>query len=276
MNPSDENIQMPPNGIPDIKLKHGDYWAQVNEFAGPLDILLHFIKVEELNIYDIPISKITKDFLKYIQYMQSLDIEFAGEFLVIAAELMKIKARMLLPEQNEEGEIIEEDPRLTLVQKLLEYKRFKEIAEEFALLENEAKKRFHRTDFDNDPKTFTTDFENDPSLKNITVLNLIKAYKTVISSVRKEVVHPIKLLDITSEDQREYVLNSLKEKNEIDFIEMMGTMKEKLMVICTFLAILQLALEGLIEIIIRNNNKKDFYLRLRAASAGESNGEADV
>ncbi|MGC8859246.1 MAG: segregation and condensation protein A, partial [Ignavibacteria bacterium] len=84
-----------------------DYWAQLDEFQGPLDILLHFVKEEELNIYDIPIAKITKDFLDYIDYMHSLDIEVAGEFLLMASELMKIKARMLLPREEEGDKEIE-------------------------------------------------------------------------------------------------------------------------------------------------------------------------
>ncbi len=78
--------------------KTNEYWAKLSEYEGPLDILLHFVKEEELNIYDIPISKITKDFLEFLNYMTLLDIELAGEFLLMAAELMKIKARMLIPQ----------------------------------------------------------------------------------------------------------------------------------------------------------------------------------
>jgi segregation and condensation protein A len=263
MNPTEENNFSTLPVLPEIKFNPKEYWAQVNEFAGPLDILLHFIKVDELDIYDIPISKITKDFLKYIEYMHALDIEFAGEFLVMAAELMKIKARMLLPVQNEEGEIIEEDPRYTLVKKLLEYKRFKEIAEEISKIELEVRNKFSRVNFDDDPKTFTKEIENDPSLKNVTILNLIKAYKSVVSSIRKEVVHPIKLLDITPESQRSFIIDLIKEKTEVDFAEMISSMKEKLKIICTFLALLQLALEGEIEILLRDGNMADFYLRMK-------------
>ena len=99
MNDSDTTRQYTP--------RTNDYWAKLPEFEGPLDILLHFVKEDELNIYDIPISKITKDYLGYLQYIQSLDIEVAGEFLLMATELMKIKARMLIP--IDETEVSSED-----------------------------------------------------------------------------------------------------------------------------------------------------------------------
>lgn len=107
-----------------------------------------------------PISKITKDFLGYVNFMQSLNIEFAGEFLLMASELMKIKAKMLIPVLNEEGQLVdEEDPRLTLINKLLEYKRFKDATEELALLEMEARKKFSRNYFDSDVKITETDID---------------------------------------------------------------------------------------------------------------------
>src|SRR3974377_2077303 len=87
----------------DTQRRPHEYWAKLSEYEGPLDILLHFVKEEELNIYDIPISKITHDFLDYINYLQNLDMEVAGEFLLMASELMKIKARMLLPQLDDEG-----------------------------------------------------------------------------------------------------------------------------------------------------------------------------
>ena len=105
------------------------YRIQTFDFEGPLDLLLFFIKRDELDIYNIPISKITKEFLKYLQYLKEMDLEIAGDFIVMASELMEIKAKMLLPPP--EGETAEEfDPRANLVKRLLEYKRFKEVAEE--------------------------------------------------------------------------------------------------------------------------------------------------
>lgn len=254
----------------DINLyKSKEYQARLMEFEGPLDILLHFVKVDELDIYNIPISKITKDFLNYINYMQLLDIELAGEFLVMASELMKIKARMMIPQIDIEGNVIEEDPRLTLVRKLLEYKRFKDVSMQIAELEEEQRKRIFRRNFDNDLKETEREIEDDPSLKNVTIYNLIKAYKRAVSSIRKEVVHPIELLDITPENQREFIFQNIDEKGQVDFIELIAVVELRLRVICIFLAILQLALDGEIEIVVDNSDMTKFFIRRRVSGFTE-------
>jgi len=264
MNSSDENIVSP-----DIKGEHKfyyskDYRAQLSEFEGPMDILLHFVRIDDLDIYNIPIAKITKDFLTYINLMTKLDIELAGEFLVMASELMKIKARMLIPQVDESGNVIdEEDPRLSLVRKLLEYKRFKDASMKISELEDEQRKRIFRSNFENDNKELEKDFEIDLSLKNVTIFNIIKAYKRVISNIRKEVVHPIELLDITPENQREFLLNTIDVETEVDFDELILNVHEKLRIICIFLAILQLALEGILEIVIIDDNMEKFFIRRR-------------
>lgn len=251
----------------DVKFyQQGEYQARLTEFEGPLDILLHFVKVDELDIYDIPISKITKDFLNYVNYMSALDIELAGEFLVMASELMKIKARMMIPQIDVEGNVIEEDPRLTLIRKLLEYKRFKDVSAQISVLEDEQRKRVFRSNFDNDYRETDREIENDLSLKNVTIFNLIKAYKKAVTNIRKEVVHPIELLDITPENQREYILNTIDEKSEIEFIEMISAIDIRLKVICIFLATLQLALEGIIEIVVDDKDMTKFFIRRRTSN----------
>src|SRR5512137_2804860 len=118
------------------------YRVKLQEFEGPLDLLLFFIKRDELDIYDIPISRITKEFLNYIQMLQELDLEVAGDFIVMAAELMQIKVRMLLP--REPGQDEEDDPRADLVKRLLEYKRYKEASTVLSVLEGESGKLFYR------------------------------------------------------------------------------------------------------------------------------------
>ncbi len=242
------------------KFMQGEYRARLNEFEGPLDILLHFVRAEELDIYNIPISRITKDFLDYINFMQSLDIELAGEFLVMASELMKIKARMLIPQVDEEGNVIEEDPRLTLVRKLLEYKRFKDASEDIAGFENEQRKRSFRRCFDHDEKSFDEGFEIDHSLRNVTIYNLIKAYKRVISSIRREVVHPIELLNFTPENQKDFIMLELSAAEKLEFNSLIAEVDEKMRIICIFLAILQLALDGLVEIRIIDGDKSKFEI----------------
>ncbi|MEP7146477.1 MAG: segregation/condensation protein A [bacterium] len=269
MSTTEENIADSVNSADTKPYQQQDYRARLSEFEGPLDILLHFVKVDELDINNIPISKITKDFLEYIKFMSTLDIELAGEFLVMASELMKIKARMMIPQVTEEGEIIEEDARLTLVRKLVEYKRFKDISFQISEIEEEQRKRVFRKNFDNDHKETDKVIENDPALKNVTIFNLIKAYKRAVFNIRKEVVHPIELLDITPENQRDYILKSVDEQKEIEFNKLISVVDEKLRVICLFLAILQLALEGVIEIVVMNNDMTTFIIKRRSMQTND-------
>lgn len=244
--------------------KTREYYAKLSDYEGPLDILLHFVQEDELNIYDIPIRKITSDFLGYIDYMQSLDIELAGEFLLMASELMKIKARMLLPRKvDEENNEIEEDPRMVLVRKLLEYKRFKDASEKIDDLVHIAAKQFARGYNKQDPREFSDGEEIDYSLKNLTILNLIKAYQVVLQGIRPKVIHPIEPLDFTPETQRDIILDMLHKQGRIEFTKMMEMFETRLEVICSFLAILQLALEGFLELTVEKTNLTNFYLQKR-------------
>jgi len=256
------HISTEKENLKDYTPKSKDYWAKLPEFEGPLDILLHFVKEDELNIYDIPISKITKDFLGYVNYMQSLDIELAGEFLLMATELMKIKARMLIPADSEETEGEEEDPRINLVRKLLEYKRFKEASASMNTLLEEARKRFTRGYFGSD--YVFADSENDMErfdMKNLTIFNLIKGYREVILSIRSEVVHPIQLLSTTPEEQRDYIIRLLFERTKVNFYEIFAELiEDKMKIICTFLAVLQLALEGFLIIDVNQDDRSDFSI----------------
>lgn len=244
--------------------KSRDYYARLPEFEGPLDILLHFVKEEELNIHDIPISKITKDYIGYIDYLQDLDIELAGEFLLMAAELMKIKARMLIPQEVVEEDGFEEDPRYILVRKLLEYKRFKDASDELSTLEQDAKLMFMRGYNESDPREYDSDVTLDKSLKNLTILNLIKGYRNAVIGFRPDIVHPIEILDITTDTQKEFLLAALNSNPEIDFNILISTMKEKLEVICTFLSVLQLALDKYVELVVDPNDYSKFAVRKRS------------
>jgi segregation and condensation protein A len=121
------------------------YRVQLNNFEGPLDLLLFFIKRDELDIYDIPISYITNQYLEYVNLMEELDLDVASEFILMASMLMSIKAKMMLPREEDENEEIDEtDPRYELVQKLLEYKRYKEMAIKMADIDEETRKRYKR------------------------------------------------------------------------------------------------------------------------------------
>ena len=164
------------------------YKVKLNQFEGPLDLLLFFIKRDELDIYDIPIAKITKEFLEYVNFIKLLDLEAAGDFILMASTLMHIKVRMLLPrELDEKGEEI--DPRDELVQALLQYKRYKEMAEELSFLESIQRKLKYRGNFSEDEKE--TPHEYETLLKNVSVYDLAKYFKHAIEQIKEEPVHQI-------------------------------------------------------------------------------------
>lgn len=212
------------------------YKIRLKQFEGPLDLLLFFIKRDELNIYDIPISHITKEFLEYVNVIKLLDLESAGDFILMASTLMHIKARMLLPcEVDEKGDEI--DPRSELIQALLEYKRYKEMSDELGFFEATQRKINYRGNYSAD------EVENPPEfnilLKNITVYDLAKSFKKAMESVKPEVVHQIIKTPVTIDEQMEYLLNTLQE-NEKTFIDLVKEMKEKIRIVVTFIALLEL------------------------------------
>jgi segregation and condensation protein A len=222
------------------------YKVSLKDFEGPLDLLLFFIKRDELDIYDIPISKILKEFMEYLHYIEELDLEIAGEFIMMASTLMHIKARMLLPKEvNEKGEEI--DPREELVKRLVEYMRYKEMTTQLSELESQRRKITFRKYFKHDEAKPPHDF--DVLLKNITLYDLAKAFKRVIESLPKVTEHTILKPLVSTEEQLEYVLNKLEEKGEIDFSELISGMTEKLRVIVTFIVILELIKNRVITVI---------------------------
>lgn len=213
------------------------YKIRLDHFEGPLDLLLFFIKRDELNIYDIPISKITKEFLEYVNYIRMLDLETAGEFILMASTLMHIKVRMLLPrEVDEKGEEI--DPRADLVKALLEYKRYKEVSEELSFLESNQRKISFRGNFSADP--VETPNEYGILLKNITVYDIARAFKKVIEGIKPEPVHQIRKINITIEEQINFIMSKIEEYTNLHFLTLVHGMKEKIRVVITFIAILEL------------------------------------
>lgn len=214
------------------------YRVKLTEFEGPLDLLLFFIKRDELDIYDIPISRITKEFLDYLHMMQTLDLEVAGDFIVMAAELMQIKVRMLLPKA--EGDEEEEDPRAELVRRLIEYKRYKEMAGKMSTIEDEGRKLFYRRFFQSDPKTLQPEMDEE-DLKDITLFNLIKAFKRAIDYMPKKVVHEVELMNVTIDEQISFTLDFLRVNGQTTLLGLVRHMNEKIRIIVTLIAILELA-----------------------------------
>ena len=221
------------------------YRIKLQEFEGPLDLLLFFIKRDELDIYNIPISKITKEFLDYLHFLHELHLEVAGDFIVMAAELMQIKVRMLLPKAP--GEEEEEDPRAELVRRLLEYKRFKEASAVLSNLEAESVKLFYRQGFHSDPRHVTLE-DQEESLKNITMYNLISAFKKVLDSVPKKIYHDVELFTVSIDEQMSYIADVFRYRDQVTFFELVQHMTEKLRIIVTVMAMLEMVKNRLIEL----------------------------
>lgn len=217
------------------------YKIKLNTFEGPLDLLLFFIRRDELDIYNIPISKITKDFMGYLHLLEQLDLEVAGDFLLMAATLMQIKVRMLLPkEKDEAGEEI--DPRADLVNALIEYKRYKEMSEEFSYLEGKQRAIFYRGNYEKDEAE--TKPELDVLLKNISLYDLIKAFQTAMMEKPKEIVHEVKRLNVSIEEQIDFIIDKTEKTGRINFLNLIKDMREKIRIIVTFIAMLELIKMG--------------------------------
>jgi len=217
------------------------YKIKLNTFEGPLDLLLFFIRRDELDIYDIPISRITKEFVEYLNLLEKLDLEIAGDFLLMAATLMQIKVRMLLPKEiDEKGDEI--DPRSDLVDALIEYKRYKEMSEEFSFLESNQRKITFRGNFEKDESEKQP--ELDTLLRNISLFDLIKAFQTALMEKPKEVVHQIDKVNITIDEQIEFIMGKVKELGKLNFINLVKGVTEKIRIVVTFIALLELIKMG--------------------------------
>jgi segregation and condensation protein A len=212
------------------------YTVKLRDFEGPVDLLLFFIKRDELDIYHIPIARITKEFFDYLQYMQQLDLEIAGEFLVMAAELMQVKVKMLLP--PEPGEEEEADPRANLVKRLLEYKRFKEMAGDMAARE-EARRKLHERGYREADPCVMTEGEDEHTLRDVTLFDLIASFKFAMDRMPKKLVHEIVRLNVTVDEQMDYINEFFSRRSEATLYDLIKDMTEKIRIIVTFIALLE-------------------------------------
>lgn len=214
------------------------YRVKLDVFEGPFDLLLFLIRKHEVDIYDIPIHDITKQFQEYIELMKILDLNIAGEFIEMVAILMNIKARMLLPKPFGMSDEEYEDPRTELVERLIEYQRFKEVATDMYEFETNQRKLFSRKFFQK------IDLPNEDSeetyLGEVSLFDLLLAFKKALDSMPKVTYHEVKKIDITIEQQTEYILNKMQSQQMILFSELMNDIKEKIIIIITFLALLEM------------------------------------
>lgn len=237
------------------------YKIRLPLFEGPMDLLLFFIKRDELDVHDIPIHHITTEFLEYLRLMKALDLEVAGEFIVVAAELCQIKAKMLLPlPATPEEALEEEDPRAGLVRRLIEYRRFKEMSEELAIMSEEARKLHYRQYFKEDDRTTEVEEEQENALRNVTLFHLLSAFRKAMERapmIRRS--HDVELIPVTVEEQSERILDLLAMRGEMNFTELFAgyldassldelSTPARLRIVVTFIALLELVRGNLLAL----------------------------
>jgi len=219
------------------------YKIHLDNFEGPIDLLLYFIRRDEIDIYDIPISDITKEFIDTIEEWEKVHLHIAGDFIVMASSLMRIKARMLLPraETDEEGSII--DPRTELVNQLIEYKRFKDASDILKNLSNERGLKFSRQ-IEPFLSKDVNEIEKDMVL-NISLYDLAKTFKEAMDN--KPVVSPLEMQKepVKLEQQKEFIYKYFDGDGKLRFSSILDKLKSRMEVVVTFLAILDLVREGL-------------------------------
>ncbi len=212
-------------------------------FEGPLDLLLYLIRQDEIDIYDIPIANITNQYLAYLEAMKELDLEIAGEFILMASMLIRIKSQMLMPRPDEDEDEFD-DPRSELVAALLEYKKFKQVAEDLGERGQEWSKRSLRGSY---PEV--SEPEVNYVLKKIDVTKLMIAFGEVLERSKLEHVHNVRTEEIHIEDRIKHIAEILKTNPDgVEFKELFQDNLARMVVVVTFIAILEMAKMGYIKI----------------------------
>mgnify|MGYP001826631922 FL=1 len=215
------------------------YQVELTGFQGPMDLLLHLIDREQVDIYDIPIARITDQFIRHIEVMQTISLDKAGEFIAMAATLMVIKMKMLMPSHRDDEEEDQEDPRAELVRKLLEYRRFKEAAE--SLQKKEAERRMYHLRQTKFP--FTGDLDLEPQLR-IEMFDLLSALAGVFDRMQSRTVHDVVREAFTVEEKMSLIEERVGAGGTIRFEELFSGDTIKMEVIVTFIAILEMVKRG--------------------------------
>ncbi len=240
-------------------------------FEGPFDLMLFFIERDELDIYDIPISKITNDFLDYVHQLEKMEIEVASDFILFAATLMKIKSRMLLPrpELNEKGEEI--DPREELIKNLLEYKKYKSVIEDLAQLEANRLSKEKRGNLAKELLELSKNEDVEAEMQHVDLYKLLKVFQKCMSRLASrvdETKHTVIQYPYTIEQQKDFVLEKTSFKKQVPFEEFIQYNPEKIFVIYTFLAILELLQLSLVTIIIGEGYNNFWVEKTEPIAAG--------
>ncbi len=219
------------------------YTIKIQQFEGPFDLLLFFIERDELDINDIPIAKITNDFLEYIKSLEALDIDVASEFILVAATLMRIKAKMLIPRKELDDEGNEIDPRVELTQKLLEYRKYKSVLDEMSALEDNRNFRYTRGNAIHEIKQIAEKALVDLELESLNLFKLLQTFQQLIKKYENDLNRPkphIVQYEYSIEEQQNYILNIIPKGKKVRFERIFQSLQSRTHAIITFIAMLEL------------------------------------
>ena len=241
------------------------YTISLPQFEGPFDLLLFFIERDELDIYDIPISKLIYDFTDFTHRLESLNIELASEFILFVAILMRIKARMLLPRKELDEEGNEVDPRQELVDKLLEYRKYKQAAAEMAEKEALRILRLKRGNIGEELDKIGESEGEGTEMQTLTLYKLMGAFEKVIQDMEQRKLKPEHVVyryNYTMEDSREYMVGLIRKERSVSFERVFGQCKDRLHAIFLFLSVLELVQQNYMGIRI-GEGRNNFLLEYR-------------
>lgn len=235
-------------------MQEAEYQVKLeNIFEGPMDLLVHLIRKNEVDVYDIPVALITEQYLAYLEWMKLLDIDNVGDFLVMASTLAQIKSRMLLPSHGDEDD--EEDPRMELVRPLAEYLQIKSAAEELANRNMLGDKIFTR-------QARNKDFiDGDQEVVQVGLFELIDAFQRILQKVSKDHTVDLSTEQYSIKDRMNNIINLLEEKGSITFVELFPDSIQRMDIVVTFLALLELMKINLVRVVqsIQNGTIRLFY-----------------
>ena len=252
------------------------YTIKLPQFEGPFDLLLFFIERDELDIQDIAISKLTNDFLDYIRQMQRMNIDLASEFILVAATLCRIKAKMLIPRKPLDEEGNEIDPREELIMRLLEYKRYKSVLEEMREMEEARNNRTERGNVTKELKEIATKALVDAELESLTLYRLLKTFEKMVQrfeDANPKTIHQIINFDYTIEDQRNYIFSKIPKGGKANFKNIFGKCKNRIHAIVTFLSLLEMLNSEIIAVVV-GEGMNNFWLSVNEDSLENQAGEA--
>ncbi|MEP7257496.1 MAG: segregation/condensation protein A [Flavitalea sp.] len=248
------------------------YQIKLPQFEGPFDLLLFFIERDELDIYNIPITSIIKDFLDYIHGEDKLNIELSSEFILFVSTLMRIKAKMLLPRKELDEQGNEIDPRQELIDKILEYRKFKEAAARFAEMEATRMLMVKRGNLHKELSYIGEESSEGTEIQAITLFKLMKAFEKVMKRIEErnnKPVHTVVRYNYTMEESREYMLEAARTQKVMSFEKIFEICEDRLQAIFTFLSLLELVQQKYLAIII-GEGKNNFIIEFN------ENREEDV